>query len=185
MHSITRGLICLIPVLVLAGCETTNSIPYKASTTNVLTVQQKLQTQNRKVQLGTVAMAPGVEEHLLCRLSGEVKVAPGKTLPQYIKEAFQEELFMAQAYATDAPAIITGTVDKIGFSSVAPAFWEISMSVKSNFSPGYQVSTKYVFNTSWTAYSACKNVADAFAPAVQDLLKEVVNHPGFANLAEH
>ncbi|MDP9065845.1 MAG: hypothetical protein M3O06_08290 [Pseudomonadota bacterium] len=53
------------------------------------------------------------------------------------------------------------------------------MAVRSSSSPGYSVSTKYDFGTSWTAYSACKNVADAFGPAVQELLKQVVDNPQF------
>ncbi len=42
----------------------------------------------------------------------------------------------------------------------------------------------YRFDTSWSAYSACKNVADAFGPAVQELLHQVVTNPQFAKLAQ-
>lgn len=170
--------------VMLSGCETTNSIPYKASTANVISIQQTLQASGKKVSVGTITLAPGVEESPLCRLNGPVKVAPGKSLPQYITEAFQEELFLAQVYQASAPTIIDGRLETLSFSSVTPANWEITMSVKSNVSPGYSVSVKYPFETSWTAYSACKNVADAFGPAVQELLKQVVTHPKFASLTK-
>lgn len=91
---------------------------------------------------------------------------------------------MAQVYQANAPAAIDGRLEALSFSSVSPASWDITMSVKSNTSPGYTVSVKYPFETSWTAYSACKNVADAFGPAVQELLKQVVTHPQFATLAK-
>ena len=169
--------------LVLSGCETTNSIPYKASTANVISIQQKLQTQGKKVNIGLFTLAPGVEENLLCRLNGPVKVVPGKSLSQYIRDAFQEELFIAQVYQANAPTTISGQLEVLNFSSIAPASWNIIMTVKSNTSPGYAVSIKYPFETSWTAYSACKNVANAFGPAVQELLKQVVNHPHFSSLA--
>lgn len=169
--------------ILLTGCETTNSIPYKASTENVIAIQQTMQARNKKVSLGSVTMKPGVTESPMCRLMGPVKVAPGKTPTQYIREAFQEELFMAQAYAPDSPTVIDATVDTLSFSSVSPANWEIAMSVKSNQSPGYTVVTTYPFATSFSAYSACKNVADAFGPAVQALLKQVVTHPQFSALA--
>lgn len=120
----------------------------------------------------------------MCRLMGPVKVSPGKTLPQYIKEAFQEELFMAQVYQADSNNIIEAKIEALSFSSVSPASWNITMSVKSNNSNGYSVSVKYPFDTSFTAYSACKNVADAFAPAVQELLKQVVNDPQFISLVK-
>jgi len=168
----------------LSGCETTNSIPYKASVTNVISIQQTLQEKGKKVSIGTISLAPGVEESPLCRLMGPVVVAPGKTLPTYIKEAFQEELFMAQVYSPNAPTVIDGRLEKLSFSSISPANWEITLSVKSNVSGGYTVSAKYPFDTSYTAMSACKNVADAFGPAVQDLIKQVVTHPQFGSLVK-
>ncbi len=168
----------------LSGCETTNSIPYKASVTNVISIQQTLQEKGKKVSIGTISLAPGVEESPLCRLMGPVVVAPGKTLPTYIKEAFQEELFMAQVYSPNAPTVIDGRLEKLSFSSISPANWEITLSVKSNVSDGYTVSAKYPFDTSYTAMSACKNVADAFGPAVQDLIKQVVTHPQFGALVK-
>lgn len=174
----------LLAITLLSGCETTNSIPYKASTANVISIQQNLKNKGSKVSVGSVVSAQGVQESPMCRLNGPVTVAPGKTIPQYIKDAMQEELFMAQVYQPDASTIIDGRIESLSFSSMSPASWDITMSVKSNTSSGYTVSVKYPFDTSWTAYSACKNVADAFGPAVQELLKQVVNHPQFASLAK-
>lgn len=139
--------------------------------------------EGKTVSLGSVSMATGVDESPLCRLNGPVKVAPGKTPAQYIHDAFQEELFAAGAYAPGAATVINGTVTNLSFSSMSPASWNIAMAVKSNTSPGYTVSIKYDFGTSWTAYSACKNVADAFGPAMQELLKQVVDSPQFHALA--
>jgi hypothetical protein len=170
--------------LLITGCSTTNSIPYKASTSNVITIQNTLKSNNSKVTLGEFSVANGVEQELTCRMLGPVKVAPGKTLPAYIKEAFQEELFLAQAYDTAANVKIDGVIEKIAFSSVSPANWEVVMRVSSNKSAGYTVAVKYDYDTSFDAFSACKNVADAFAPAVQELLKKVVTHPQFAQLSK-
>lgn len=169
--------------VIASGCSTTNSIPYKASTGNVIAIQQTLASQGKQVSIGTVSMAPGVEESPTCRLMGPIKVAPGKSLAQYIKDAFIEELFMAKAYAPTSQSVINAKIDNIKFSSVSPASWDISMSVSSSNSPGYSVSVNYGFDTSWDAYSACKNVADAFGPAVQALLGKVVTHPQFSSLA--
>lgn len=166
--------------VLLAGCETTNSIPYKASASNVIAIQTSLQP--KKVSVADVGLANGVDESPLCRLNGPVKVAPGKSPSQYIKDAFQEELLMAQAYDIKG-APIEGRIEELSFSSVSPAYWQIKMAVKSPANKGYTVSVKYPFETSWTAAGACKNVADAFGPAVQELLKQVVTNPGFPSLA--
>jgi len=178
------SIIVMAGLLFLSGCATTNSIPYKASTANVISIQQSLDAQGKKVSLGDVSTADGVEESPNCRLYGPVVVAPGKTLAQYIKDAFQEELFMARVYSPKASTVIKAKIREISFSSVSPAYWKISMDVSSNYSSGYTVSTKYHFDTSWVAGAACENVADAFGPAVQELLKQVVNNPGFSTLAK-
>ena len=171
-------------VLLVSGCSTTNSIPYKASTENVIAIQQALESQDKKISVGIVEMAPGVEESPTCRLMGPIKVAPGKSLAQYIKDAFIEELYMAQAYSVNSNVNINIRIDGIKFSSISPANWDISMTVNSNNSRGYEVSVNYGFNTSWDAYSACKNVADAFGPAVQAILGKVVSHPQFSELTD-
>ena len=165
-----------------AGCSTTNSIPHKASTQNVISLQNTPKAADRKVNLGPFSMAGGVEEEPMCRLMGPVKVAPGKSLPTFIREAFQEELFLAGGYDSNAPSTLEGRIEKLSFSSVAPAHWDLAMRVSSNHAPGYLVSVRYGFTTSFDAFSACKNVADAFAPAVQELLRQVVTHPQFPQL---
>ncbi|WP_254618733.1 hypothetical protein [Vibrio metschnikovii] len=168
---------------IASGCSTTNSIPYKASTANVIAIQQTLESQGKQVSVGTVSMMHGVEESPTCRLFGPVEVAPGKSLAQYIKDAFIEELFMAKAYSPTSQSVINAEIESIKFSSFSPASWDIAMSVSSSNSPGYSVSVNYGFDTSWDAYSACKNVAHAFGPAVQALLGKVVTHPQFSSLA--
>ena len=177
-------LLSAIALFILSGCATTNSIPYKASTENIIAIQQSLQAQGKKVSIGHIVMADGVEEHLVCRMLGEVKVAPGKTLTTYVKDAFEEELFNAQVYDPNASTIINGKITALSFSSFAPANWIIEMEVSSNVSSGYTVNIKYPYNSSWMASTACQNVADAFGPAVQELLKQVVTHPKFAELAK-
>lgn len=181
--NLKNGLLALAAVLV-AGCSTTNSIPYKASTSNVISLQNTMKQNNTKVSLGTFSMANGVDEEMMCRMLGPVKVAPGKTLSTFIKEAFQEELFLAQAYDSHAPTAIEGRIERLSFSSVSPANWEIAMRVSSNKSPGYTVAIKYNYDTSFDAWSACKNVADAFSPAVQELLRQVVANPQFSQLVK-
>ena len=182
MKTLLSGVLLFVS-LILAACETTNSIPYKASTTNIIAIQQATGAKGSKVSVGSVELAPGVDESPLCRLAGPIKVSPGKTPSQYIKEAFIEELFAAQAYDPNSANVVTATVEKLAFSSISPASWTIGLKIKSTTSPnGYSASVDYKFNTSFTAYGACKNVADAFGPAVQELLKQVVTNPGFPAL---
>lgn len=178
---IRMAMIFVLSIL-MYGCATTNSIPYKASTANVVSLQQTLKPEGIKVTVGEIAAADGVEESVMCRMMGPVKVAPGKTLSQYIKEAFEEELFMAQVYDPNSQIVLNGRIEQLSFSSIAPANWKITLSISSNRNPGYTVAVDYKFNTSFDAWSACRNVADAFGPAVQELLKQVVSDARFKSL---
>ncbi len=181
MKNIITFFILAISGIVLTGCETTSSIPYTASTENVLQFQSALSSSNLKVKLGSFTESEAVVD-LTCRLMGPIDVSRGKTKAEYIKEAMQTELFMAQVYSVDGDIVIEGKLDSLDFSSVSPASWKFEFTVSSNKYSGYSVSTNYTFDTSFSAYSACKNVADAFGPAVQDLINSIVTHPKFATL---
>ena len=168
----------------LAGCATTNSIPYKASTNNVIELQNTLKSSNLKVSLGKFDLANGIDEDMNCRMLGPLKVSPGKSVAIYVKDALQEELFLAQSYDSSSSNVIEARIERLAFSSVSPANWEIAMRISSNKSPGYSVDVKYKFDSSFDAFSACRNVADAFAPAVQELLHQVIYNPKFASLVK-
>lgn len=167
---------------ILSGCETTKIIPYKASTANVIAIQQSLQIQDKKASIAEPMLASRIEESPLCQLNESVKVALGKSLSQYIKDAFQKDLFMAQVYQKNVPTMIGSRLETLSFSYFTSVSWDITMSVQSNISPGYTVSANFPFENSWKAYATCKNIFDEFFPAVQELLKQVVNHHQFAEL---
>ncbi len=167
-------------ILLLAGCSTTNSIPYKPSIDNVVAIQQSVESSGKTVALGDFNFANGVDAKLTCRLMGPIKVTP-EDMSEYIKKALQEELFMAKVYSPSSENIITGEVTELSFSSVSPAHWNIGLTVASN-GISYSTSVEYPFSTSWDAYSACKNTANAFGGAVQALIKDVVINPKFSQM---
>lgn len=171
-------------IMLVTGCETTNSLPYKASTANIINIQQKLKDTKAKVNVGTFSTASGVDESPTCRMYGPIKVAPGKTIAEYIKDALQEELFTAQVYDPTSTKTINGKIESLSFSSISPAAWDIKMTVSTKDFSGYTVSVHYPFDTSFIANTACKNVSDAFGPATQALLKEVINNPQFIQLTK-
>lgn len=169
--------------LLATGCSTTSGgAQYKAATENVIAIQEQL--GDVKVKLFDFTAAPGVNDSHMCRALGSLSIGAGKTPSQFIHDALQEELFMARAYATNAPVAISGRVDAMSFSSVAPANWSLTLTLSSSNGSSYQVQSVYEYATSWSAPSACKNVSDAFAPAVQALLKKAVSDARFKALAK-
>ena len=176
------GAICALGAL-LAACDTTSAlVPYQPSTRNVLAAQGALRASEGQVSVGAFTATTDVSPPL-CRGLGALDVSPGRSIPDFIQEALQTELFTAGVYDADAPAI-TGSVDELEVNTFGTGSWTIALTVRSPSHPtGYQVRTDYAFSTSSFVYAACRNATSAFNPAVQDLLSRVVNHPEFPRLA--
>nr|VFJ60675.1 MAG: hypothetical protein BECKDK2373C_GA0170839_108316 [Candidatus Kentron sp. DK] len=93
---------------------------------------------------------------------------------------------MAGIYSNNGEVIIDANIDKLSFNSHFSGYWDIKMTLSSNmYNKEYQVHSHYKFPTSYIAEYACRNVANAFNPAVQDLLNKVVTHPQFSALIGH
>jgi hypothetical protein len=181
MNSLYKVLILISVTFAITACDTTSSIPYKASTRNIVTIQETL-NEDDKVSLVSASYVAGYEPSLLCRLLGDVDVGNGQTIPEYIKSAFEEELFTAGHLDPKSSSQIDVKVENVSFSTVSPAYWEIGLRVSSNVDRGFSITSKSNFSTSFAAYSACKNASATFGPAVQSALKKVVSHPNFADL---
>jgi hypothetical protein len=163
------------------GCETTTSRPYTASMDNIISLQTNLNEKGVKAGIGEFTQSSNIGQ-LTCRLMGPIDVGQGKPASEYIRSAIQTELFTAGVYSSSGDVLINGHLENLDFSSVSPAKWEIVFKVYSNKSDGFTVNTTYNFKTSYTAYKACENVADAFAPAVQQLISDIIAHPDFDKL---
>lgn len=172
----------LLALTSLNGCSTTsNTVPYDPTPTSTLTIQEASNDGAAKVNFLQVDAAPGAIEGLTCRAMGDIDVTAGKEPEAFVLEAFQEELMEAGAFSTRAPVSIRGTIDAMKFSSVSPASWTLGITLSGSNGVRYSVLTDYTFKSSWDAISACRNVANAFTPAVQDLVLKAVSHPQFNN----
>lgn len=181
---VVPAIVTAATMALLAGCATTTSggAPYKASTHNVISIQE--QAGGAKVRLMDFTTAAGVSESPWCRANGPISIGSGKTPAQFIHDALQEELFIAHAYSPNASTMVSGRLDELSFSSVSPANWVISLTLSSSTGASYQIKNIYEYETSWAAINACKNVADAFAPAVQDTLKKAISDARFKTLIQ-
>jgi len=170
-----------ISAMAFAGCETTSSRPYSASTKNIIAFQKAVPTGS-SVSVSQFQAAADVDMELTCRLLGALEVAPGKTATQFIEDAFQEELFDAGVFDANGTPI-TGMITQYEADSYGTGKWEIGLNLSSpNLPQGLDVATVYEFKSSYTALKACQNVVDAFTPAVQSLIAEAIEHPDFATL---
>lgn len=93
------------------------------------------------------------------------------------------ELKLSEVYAEDAKVKLSGHFTKLNFSSGSTkSSWHIVLEVRSSNGSSTTVEEVYKFPFSLIANSVCGQAAQAFVPAVQDLLGKLVHSPDFAKL---
>jgi hypothetical protein len=182
----TRAVLALTLVAagaLLAGCETPTTQRYAVSPDNNVAIKQLAATG-----VGMATFAAPATFDANCRALGALQVSDGLTHTQYIQKAFEDELKMAGALATAAPRVtLSGKVDKLEFSTtrgLTGGSWTIELSLRSSNGQSMTSSEYYEFNSGFAAPEACRNTAEAFSRAVQNLVGKTVRNPQFAALVK-
>ncbi len=177
-------LAAIAAALAMTGCASYNAQPYTTLADSQIAIKQaSTESGSGKVALEAVTLRAGVSPALTCRAAGPVNPAPGKTASQYIEEALKSELYQAGIYDPTAINRIRAQITALGFSSMGDSNWTMGLHLVSKSMPdGYTVDIQYPFTAGFIADFACRNVAEAFAPAVQQLVRKAVTDPQFKQL---
>ncbi len=174
-------LIVLGGAALLAACETPTTQRYTISVEN----NQAIKAINA-TGVGVRSFAGPVDFSSNCRALGPMQVADNLSHTQYIQKAFEDELKVAGAFAQGAPRVsIGGKVSKLEFSSskgLTGGYWQIDLALDSSNGKRLDVSEYYEFNSGFSATEACRNTAEAYSRAVQNLVGKAVKSPGFGEL---
>jgi hypothetical protein len=92
-----------------------------------------------------------------------------------------DELKIANIYASNAPVTLSGSLDSIEFSSTS-GNWLISLTIKNTTGKSMKMTESYSYTTSFVGETACNQTAQAFMPAVQNLVGSIVKSAEFAQL---
>lgn len=171
----------VVAALALAGCETPTTQRYAISADN----NQAIRAMNTS-GVGIGQFAGPADFSATCRALGPLQVADGLTHTQYIRKAFEDEIKMAGAFATATPRVsLTGKVNRLEFSSsrgLMGGSWTIDLTLTSSNGRTLTVNEYYEFNSGFVANEACRNTAEAFSRAVQNLVGKTVRSPAFPGL---
>jgi hypothetical protein len=174
-------IILVAAAITLAACETPTTQRYAISADNNQAIKALGATG-----IGVGQFTAPSEFNSNCRALGPMQVSDGLTHAQYIQKAFEDELKIAGAFASGSARVtIGGKITKLEFSStrsLTGGSWTIELSMRSSNSTVLTVSEYYEFNSGFSANEACRNTADAFSRAVQNLVGKAVRHPSFASL---
>jgi len=177
-------LILVVSMLtLLTACESPTTQRYSILADNNVAIR-KLNIKN--VAIGTFQPPASFSE--TCRGLGPLKVSDNLTHTQYIQKAFEDELKIAGAYSQGAPNLtISGKILKLDFSTIRAltgGSWTINLELSSSNGNKMNVAEYYEFDSGFSAPEACRQTAEAFTRAVQNLISKTLADPNFVLLVK-
>lgn len=165
----------------LSGCETPVTARYSISADNNVAIKALGVTG---IGVGAFTGPPSFDAN--CRALGPLQVADNLTHTQYIQKAFEDELKVAGAFAQGSSRVsLTGQVSRLEFSStrgLTGGSWTIDMALTSSNGRRMTIAEHYEFPSGFVANEACRQTAEAFSRAVQNLVGKTVRSAEFAGL---
>lgn len=168
-------------IAMASGCSTYSANRYSVSTDNVMAIRS---LNGVTVDVGAFSATTPGQTEIMCRGVGPIKTPDGEVFSDFVRKALLDELRMADAYSTSAPVTITGNLDAIDFSSNS-GYWNLGLTVTSSNGKSMSVTEDYKYTTSFYGETACNQTAQAFMPAVQNLVGKVVRSPEFMDLVSN
>jgi hypothetical protein len=121
-----------------------------------------------------------------CRAAGPIAPPDNMSFEAYIQKALADELKVAGKFDDKAPKVtLSGELEQLAFSSsrgLTGGSWDIGLRVKSSNGKFIVVAEHYEFNSGFIADTACKQTAEAYYPAVQNLIGKLVKSQDFPAL---
>lgn len=172
----------LLSLLTLSGCSTYTPQRYTISADNNVALK-RLGASN--INVGTIKGATLFNR--TCRVVvGPIAPPDNMTFEGYIQKALSDELKVAGLFDSEDPKVtLTGQVERLEFSSsrgITGGTWEIDLRIESSNGRSTGVKSRYQFESGFRDETACKQTAEAFLPAVQDLIGKLIVAPEFKGL---
>lgn len=183
MNKLFFGLVTLLLLISFSGCA--NKVHnYAISPDNMLALK-KFSKSSEGVKIGKFTDSNKNEASVMCRLSTPVGTQKGETFASYIQNAFKKEVMVSDMYNQDSNITITANLNDIyGSTMLGNAYWKFDITVKSSNGNSYNINSRYDYESSFSAYSACSEMQRSFVPAVQKLNGDIINHPNFKRLIQ-
>jgi len=181
MKRLVLWLLALFMLIGFSGCA--NKVhDYSVSANNVVSLRN-VATNGTSINVGSFSDSNKEETKVMCRLATPIGTPKGETFASYIKNAFQTEMIMSNIYDGKSDVTVTANLNDIyGSTTLGNAYWEFKITIKSSNGVSYDVETRYDYESSFSAMSACSEMQRSFVPAVQKLNGEIINNPKFKNL---
>lgn len=167
--------------IMMSGCA--NKVPTYSNSPQNMRAVKTVAASASAVNIGTFTATNEGESKVMCRLATPVGTPDGMTFAKYIEDALSTELEMGNMIDPKSKITVTGNLDSIyGSTVLGNAYWEFKMKVASSNGKSFDVVSRYDYESSFTAYSACSEMQRSYLPAVQELVNKIITHPQFSEL---
>jgi hypothetical protein len=167
--------------LFLSACSTFTAQRYSLSADNSVTLKTM---EAGNINVAAFKDPAGFDNS--CRAVGPITPPDNLGFAAYIQKALTDELKVAGKFDDKAPKVtLSGSVEKLAFSSsMTGGSWDIGLRVNSSNGKSVNVAEHYEFSSSYVGETACKQTADAYMPAVQNLIGKLAKSPEFPALVK-
>lgn len=176
-----KKIVIALSVLTLSACSTYMPQRYSISADNNVALKS---IEAGNINVGAFKGPASFDSS--CRAAGPIAPPDNLSFEAYIQKALADELKVAGKFDDKSPKVtLTGMVDQLAFSSsrgLTGGSWDIGLRVTSSNGKTVRVSEYYEFNSGFVADTACKQTAEAYYPAVQNLIGKLVKSPEFVSL---
>lgn len=163
--------LCALAGLMLSGCASNNIQPYKADASDFVDLAK---STHEHFSIENVSMPEGDTNAIMCRLNGNIYLPNKMTYSEYVRYALEKALIATNKMGDKKSSRkINLKLTTVNFCSVSGK-WEIIGELTVDNGKPVAVKSSTDYGTSYDAYSACRNVADAFPNAVTNFIKEIV-----------
>lgn len=170
-------------VSLVTGCSTYTPQRYSISADNNVAIKR---LNVMAIGVGNFEEPKSFDDS--CRAAGPIAPPDGLGFAEYIKKALEDELKVAGVYSKSNPKTqLSGSVESLSFSSsrgLTGGAWDISLKINSSNGQSMVIGEHYEFESGFVADTACKQTAEAYLPAVQNLIGKIVSSPKFPTMLE-
>lgn len=163
----------------LYGCQTYTFGRYTSSVDNVVALREVSQ---KSINVSDFTSKTDHSNEILCVGRIYIRTQDGEDFSKFIEKALVSELKMAGAYSPKGQTTLSGVLEHVD-ASYTRGRWEMRLTLRSSNGKSATFSSEHPYPRG-TFDSACMIPAQAFVPAVQDLIHKIVTSAEFAELAK-
>lgn len=185
MRRLILSAVAVSSLALFTGCA--NKVPnYASSPQNIRAVKNIHAEEKATVNISAFKAKNEGESKVMCRLATPVGTPDGMTFAKYVEDALAVELEMGDMLDPKSAVVLSGSLENVyGSTVLGNAYWEHTLKLTSSNGKTLEKSSRYDYESSFTAYSACSEMQRSYLPAVQKLVNDVITDPRFKELIKN